>query len=76
MQIIKVKFLKGDQPAGRAYIYYSPVAVNPGDTIQINSSAKGVVVEADVPEEEIKAYWDKVKTIVGLVDEEDSGNDN
>lgn len=67
MQIIKVKFLKGDQPAGRAYTYYSPVVVKPGDTVQINSSAKGVVVEADVPEAEIEAYRDKVKTVAGLV---------
>lgn len=69
MQIIKVRFLKEDKPAGKEYTYYSLVAVKPGDTVQINSSAKGVVTEVDVPEAEIAAYRDKVKTIVGLVED-------
>lgn len=69
MQIIKVRFLKEDKPIGKEYTYYSPVTVKPGDIVQINSNAKGVVVEADVPEAEIEAYRDKVKTIVGLVEE-------
>lgn len=68
MQIIKVKFLKEDKPAGKEYTYYSPVEVKPGDAIQINSSATGIVTEVDVPETEIEAYRDKVKTIVGLVE--------
>lgn len=67
MQIIKVRFLKEDKPTGKPYTYYSPVGVKPGNIVQINSSAKGVVVEADVPEAEIAAYRDKVKTIAGLV---------
>lgn len=69
MQIIKVRFLKEDKPTGKEYTYYSPVAVKSGDTVQINSGAKGVVTEVDVPEAEITAYRDKVKTIVGLVEE-------
>ncbi|MDO5540569.1 MAG: hypothetical protein Q4F83_10955 [Eubacteriales bacterium] len=68
MQIIKVRFLKEDKPTGKEYTYYSLVAVTPGDAVQINSSAKGIVTEVDVPEEEIAAYRDKVKTIVGLVE--------
>lgn len=59
---------------GKAYVYFSPVPVNPGDTVQINSAAKGVVVEVDVPEEEIAAYRDKVKCIAGLVEEEGEEN--
>lgn len=69
MDYIKVKFLKNGKPSGRSYTYRTPIDVVPGDTVQINSSAKGIVVEADVPEEEIKAYRDKVKTIVGLAEE-------
>lgn len=67
MQLIKVQFLKDTKPTGKAYTYFSPV--NPCDTVQINTAAKGVVVEVDVPEEEIAAYRDKVKCIVGLVEE-------
>lgn len=70
MQIIKVRFLKEDKPAGKGYTYYSPVEVKTSDIVRINSSAKGVVVEVDVPEAEIEAYRDKVKTIVGLAEKE------
>lgn len=66
MHIIKVRFLKDGNPSGKAYTYYSPVKVSVGDTVQINSSATGVVVEVDVPEVEVASYRDKIKTIVGL----------
>lgn len=67
MQIIKVQFLKGDVPSGKAYTYFSDEVVSIGDQVQINSSAKGIVTDADVPEREIEAFRDKVKTIVGKV---------
>ena len=70
MQIIKVRFLNNGTPSGKAYTYYSPVKVSIGDTVQINSTATGVVVEVDVAEEEVIAYVDKIKTIVGLVNDE------
>ncbi|POP31676.1 hypothetical protein C3B58_15380 [Lactonifactor longoviformis] len=69
MNLIKVRFLKDNQPTGKAYAYNSPVVVKPGDIVQINSIAKGVVVEVDVPEEEVAAFADKVKSIKGLVEE-------
>lgn len=71
MNLIKVRFLKDNQPTGKAYTYDSPVAVKPGDIVQINSSATGVVVEVNVPEEEVAAFRDKVKSIVGLVVEKE-----
>lgn len=71
MRIIKVRFLKDDKPTGKSYTYYSPVTVKPGDTVQINSSATGIVTEVDVSEAEIEAYRDKVKTIVGLAEEKE-----
>ncbi|WP_243109972.1 hypothetical protein [Clostridium sp. E02] len=71
MQIIKVKFLKGEIPSGKAYTYFSDEEVSIGDLVQINSSAKGVVTEIDVPESEIKAFTLKVKTIVGKVTEKE-----
>lgn len=72
MQIIKVKFLRNEKPAGKSYSYYSPVEVAVGDKVQINESAVGVVVEANVPEAEVAAYLDKLKTIVGLVEIEEA----
>lgn len=68
--LIKVQFLKGDKPSGREYTYRSNVPVKAGDKVQINSSAKGVVTEIDVPEEEVAAFADKVKSIVGVVEDE------
>lgn len=71
MQIIKVRFLKNGVPSGKSYTYYSPVKVTVGDTVQINSTATGVVVEVDVPEEEVAAYRDKIKTIVGMAESQE-----
>lgn len=68
MQIIKVRFFKDGNPSGKAYTYYSPVNVAVGDTVQISSTSTGVVVEVDVPLEEVWAYRDRIKTIVGLVE--------
>ena len=69
VQIIKVKFLKLGKPSGREYTYFSPVDVAVGNTVQINASATGVVTAVDVSEKEIAPYRDKVKTIIGKVEE-------
>ncbi|SET71177.1 hypothetical protein [Enterocloster clostridioformis] len=73
--LIKVQFLKGDKPSGRAYTYRSDVLVKVGDKVQINSSAKGIVTEVDVPEEEVAAFADKVKSIVGIEAEDKAGEE-
>lgn len=69
-QLIKVRFLKEDKPAGKEYTYYSPVEVAVDDIVQINSAAKGIVTEVNVSESEIVAYRDKVKAIIGLAENE------
>lgn len=71
MQIIKVQFLKGETPSGKAYTYFSDEVVSVGNLVQINDSAKGIVTEVDVPESEIEAFRDKVKTIAGIVNEKE-----
>lgn len=73
--LIKVQFLKEDKPSGREYTYRSDVPVKVGDKVQINSSAKGIVTEVDVPDEEVAAYADKVKFIIGVVEESEVGNE-
>ena len=70
MQLIKVRFLNNGTPSGKPYTYYSPVKVSIGDTVQINSTATGVVVEVDVPEWQVEPYKEKIKTIVGLVNDD------
>ena len=52
--LIKVQFLKGDKPSGRAYTYHSDVLVKVGDKVQINSSAKGIVTEIDVQRKRLR----------------------
>lgn len=69
MNLIKVRFLKDGQPNGKAYTYDSPVSVKLGEIVQINTAATGVVVDVDVPEEEVAAFRDKVKSIKGLFEE-------
>lgn len=71
MQLIKVRFLNNGTPSGKAYTYYSPVNVAVGDTVQINSTATGVVVEVDVPGWQVEPYREKIKTIVGLVEDKE-----
>lgn len=71
MQIIKVRFLNNGTPSGKSYTYYSPVKVSIGDTVQINSTATGVVVEVDVPEWQVEAYKEKIKTIVGFAESQE-----
>ncbi|XBX05140.1 hypothetical protein QMP26_32595 [Enterocloster clostridioformis] len=73
--LIKVQFLKGDKPSGRAYTYRSDVPVEIGDKVQINRSVKGIVTEVDVPEEEVAAFADKVKSIVGIEAEDKAGEE-
>jgi hypothetical protein len=72
--VIKVKFLRGGKPSGRAYTYYTPEEVAVGDIVELNSRngiAQGIVTEVDVPEEEIQAFGDGAKSILGKhVDEE------
>lgn len=66
--VIKVKFLRAGQPSGRAYTYWTPEEVAVGDIVDLNSSkgvSKGVVTEVDVPEEEILAFGDAAKSIIG-----------
>lgn len=61
--LIKVRFLKGETPHGKTYTYDSgdfDVAV--GDKVNL-PNGKGIVVEIDVPEEEVAAFKDKIKTI-------------
>lgn len=71
MQLIKVRFLRDGKPTGKSYTYYSPVKVAVGDAVQINSAATGVVVDVDVPERQVEAYKEKIKTIVGLAESQE-----
>lgn len=70
--LIKCRFLKNEAPYGREYTYRSEVKVAIGDIVQINASTRGMVTEIDVPEETVKGFADKVKTIIGKVEEKNN----
>lgn len=66
--IIKVRFIRNEQPSGRECTYYTPVEVQEGDIVELESRsgiAKGMVTQINVPEEEIAPFKDRAKTIIG-----------
>lgn len=73
--LIRCRFLKDGKPSGRDYTYCTSEGVKAGDMVQITLSAKGIVTEVDVPEEEVATFADKVKSIVGLVKESEDTNE-
>lgn len=70
--IIKLRFLRDGEPAGREYTYFIPCEVAVGDAVEIEGSkgiSQGVVTAVDVPEAEIAPFRDRAKTILGKVKE-------
>ena len=67
--IIKLRYLKDGKPAGRPYTYFSENPVTISDVVQVNEHAKGLVVDIDVPEEEIADIRHLVKYIQGRTED-------
>ncbi len=76
MDLIKVRFLRFGIPSGREYTYRSEADVKAGDIVELPHPVpqpdgtpynRGVVTQVNVPEEEVEAFKDKVKTIIGVV---------
>ena len=68
--IIKLRYTKDGEPHGREYSYLTPVPVEVGDLVEIETNgkpAKGIITQIEVPESEIAPFKDKVKTILGKV---------
>lgn len=66
--IIKLRFLKSGAPRGREYTYFTPVEVQVGDVVEmetVRGTAVGMVSQIYVPESEIAAFRDKAKSIIG-----------
>lgn len=72
-QFVKVKFLKDNEPHGRAYTYKVPegMILETGDIVQINSKSTGVVVDEEIDVAWLKTYGvENIKEIMGKVKEE------
>ena len=66
--VIKLKYLRAGQPSGREYTFYTPAPV--GDIVDIaavspDNTSQGMVTAVNVPLEEIEAFKDRAKTIIG-----------
>lgn len=77
MSLIKVKFLKMGEPSGREYTYRCEVPVVVGDKVELPHAtptlidipySQGIVTQTDVPEAEIEDFKDKVKVIIGKIE--------
>ena len=67
---IKLKYLRAGQPSGREYTFYTPAPVEVGDIVDIavvspDNTSQGMVTAVNVPLEEIEAFKDRAKTIIG-----------
>lgn len=65
---VKAKYLKNDIPAGKAYTFETDVPVKIGDKISIGKT-QAVVEVANVPEEEVIGYKDKIKKVQKVEEE-------
>lgn len=74
MMLIKFRFLKNSLPYGKEYTYRSTEDVKVGDHVQVNPMSKGVVTAVNVPEEEVAAFADKIRTITGKSEEENEND--
>ena len=76
-KIIKCRFLdENNEPRGKEYSYYSNIPVEVGQLVDVpapvhfpedeNKTKTVIVSSVDVLENEIAAFADKIKTIVGI----------
>lgn len=67
--LVKVRFLRNGEPAGRPYTYLTDLELEVGDRVLAGKSV-AEVVELDVPAEEAAAFADRLKRIdVKFLDE-------
>lgn len=80
MKLIKVIFIREGKAIGREYTYRTDVSVEVGDIVELPHAKpvmdeipypQGLVTHVDVPESEIEAFKDRVKTIIGKVARKD-----
>jgi hypothetical protein len=77
--VIKLCFVRGGQPSGREYTYFTPVDVEVGDLVEMEARegiAKGIITQINVPEKEIAPFRDKAKTIIGKVQPKEEAEPN
>lgn len=76
MNLVKLRFLRDGKSQGREYSYISKEKVEVGDMVVVREpdrpgaeAPKGIITMIDVPEAEVEKFKDRLKTIVGKVEE-------
>lgn len=72
MNLIKIRFLRDGQPAGKEYTYICKSEVAVGDTVLVRGAEegekeapKGIVTAINVPESAVESFKDRLKAVVG-----------
>ena len=66
MKLVKLQFLRNGVESGKEYTYMADdETLKPGDIVQVSEPPMGMITQVDVPEEEVAAFKDKLKKIVG-----------
>lgn len=82
MNLIKLRFLRDGEPAGKEYTYISKAELAVGDTVQVREAEegkdapKGIVTAVNVPESAVEAFKDRLKEIVGKIEPESEDNNH
>lgn len=68
--VIKLRYARNGEPAGREYTFYTPEPVEVGDEVVIDVISQdrcsyGVITAVNVPLAEIEPFGSRAKTIVG-----------
>ena len=66
--VIKVRFIQNGEPVGIEYTYYTPVPVEIGDRVDIDTAyglSRAIVTQVDVPVAEIARFGDRARFIRG-----------
>jgi len=76
MNLVKLRFLRDGKPQGREYSYISKEKVEVGDIVVIREpdypgaeAPKGIITMVDVPESEVEKFRDRLKEIIGKIEE-------
>lgn len=73
VNLIKAQFVSDydGKARGRHYTYDAGEhKVEVGDLVQLNERGQGVVTEINADEKEVESFKDRLKTIIGKVEEE------
>lgn len=73
--LVKLQFLRDGEPSGKEYTYICNSEVEVGDIVIVREAENGkeaptgVITALNVPYSEVETFKDRLKTIIGKVEE-------